>query len=78
MVFTSTQKYIEICPIVDSADETKAQNTIDVCNLNCTRLFSARSTLMISLTEYINELREKIDLIDEADTTRKKVYELPN
>lgn len=67
-----TYKFIEICPIVGSADETKAQNTIDVCNLNCTRLFSARSNLMISLTEYINELREKIDLIDEADTPPKK------
>ena len=67
-----TYNFIEICPISGTQHEEKAKNTIEVCNLNCTRLFSARSDLMIALTEYISELREKIDWIDEADTPRKR------
>ena len=67
-----TYKFIEICPIPGTADEEKAKNTIEVCNLNCTRLFSARSSLMVAITEYMNELRDKITLISEADTPHKK------
>lgn len=67
-----TYRFIEICPISGTAGEEKAQNTIDVCNLNCPRLFSARSELMVALTEYMNEIRDKISLVDEADTPRKR------
>lgn len=67
-----TYRFIEICPVVGSGDEEKAKNTIEVCNLNSPRLYEARSAVMIAITEYVDELRGKIALIDEADSSRKK------
>lgn len=67
-----TYSFLRIKPLESSGQEQKAQQTIDVCNLNCERLYNARSALMKSLTEYIDELKDKINWISEADTDQKR------
>lgn len=67
-----TYQFLRIKPLAGSGQERKAQHTIDVCNLNCDRLYKARSAIMRSITEYIDELRDKIDWISEADTDQKR------
>lgn len=67
-----TYSFLRIKPLAGSGQEQKAQQTIDVCNLNCERLYNARSTLMKSITEYIDELQDKINWISEADTEHKR------
>lgn len=67
-----TYDYLRIKPRAGSGEESKAQLTIDVCNLNCGRLYKARSALMRSITEYIDGLPDKIDWILEADTEQKR------
>ena len=52
-----TYSFLRIKPLAGSGQEHKAQQTIDVCNLNCERLYKARSELMKSITEYIDELK---------------------
>lgn len=67
-----TYSFLRIKPLAGSGQECKAQRTIDVCNLNCARLYSARSELMKSITDYIDELKDKITWILEADTDQKR------
>ena len=67
-----TYSFLRIKPLAGSGQEQKAQQTIDVCNLNCERLYNARSALMKSITEYIDELKDKINWISEADTNQKR------
>ena len=67
-----TYSFLRIKPLAGSGQEQKAQQTIDVCNLNCERLYNARSALMKSITEYIDELKDKINWISEADTDQKR------
>ena len=67
-----TYTFLRIKPLAGSGQEHKAQQTIDVCNLNCERLYKARSALMKSITEYLDELKDKINWIFEADTDQKK------
>lgn len=71
-----TYSFLRIAPLTGSGQEIKAQQTIDVCNLNCERLYKARSALMKSITEYIDELKEKIGWISEADTDQKRKYRI--
>lgn len=71
-----TYDNVRIAPLPNSGEEQKAQDTIDVCNLNCPRLYKARSELMVSMTEYFDEVREKIKLISEADTPQKRKYRI--
>ena len=67
-----TYSFLRIKPLAGSGQEQKAQQTIEVCNLSCERLYSARSALMKSLTEYIDELKDKINLVSEADADQKR------
>lgn len=67
-----TYSFLRIKPLTGSSQEHKAQQTIDVCNLNCERLYKARSSLMKSITEYLDELSDKINWISEADTEQKR------
>ena len=67
-----TYNYIRICAISGCSQEQAAKNTIDVCNLNSSRLYEVRAMLIKSLTEYADELKEKLDLIEEADTPKKR------
>ena len=67
-----TYSFLRIKPLAGSGQELKAQRTINVCNLNCDRLYKARSALMKSITEYIDELKDKINWISEADTDQKR------
>lgn len=67
-----TYAFLRIKPRTGSGQESKAQLTIDVCNLNCERLYKARSALMKSITEYIDDLSDKIEWISEADTEQKR------
>lgn len=67
-----TYSFLQIKPLEGSGQEQKAQQTIDVCNLNCERLYNARATLMKAITEYIDELKDKINWISEADTDQKR------
>ena len=71
-----TYDFIQICPIPGTDKEKIAQTTIDVCGLNCSRLYQARSNLMLELTNYKDELKEKIENINEADTPRKKTIRI--
>lgn len=67
-----TYKDLELSPIPGSATTEKTKKTIEVCNLNCPRLYRVRADLMVSITEYIEELRGKIASIAEADTPQKR------
>ena len=65
-------EYLWIVPIKGTQKENTAGKTLEVCNLNSPRLYDARSKLLIQLTEYIDELKENILLINNADTDQKK------
>ena len=67
---------LRIVPINGTGEELKAQNTIDVCNLNCERLYDVRSTLMKTMMEYIDDLKTKFEWIEEADTQQKRRYRI--
>lgn len=67
---------LDICPVEGTVDETKARNTIEVCNLNSPRLHRARADLMISISQYIGELKEKLVWISEADTPQKRAIRI--
>ena len=67
-----TYLHLRIKPLAGSGQERKAQQTIDVCNLNCERLYNARSALMKSITEYFDDLKVKLNWISEADTDQKR------
>lgn len=71
-----TYSFLRIKPLSGSGQESKAQETIDVCNLNCERLYKARSVLMKSITGYIDELDDKLVWISEADTEQKRKYRI--
>lgn len=71
-----TYFFLRIIPLQGSGKEIKAQNTIDVCNLNCERLYDARSALMKTMMEYIDDLKSKFEWIDEADTEQKRQYRI--
>ena len=67
-----TYAYLRIRPIVGTEHENSAKATIEVCNLNSNRLYTARAKLMQSLTEYTDGLKDKIEWILEADTEYKR------
>lgn len=67
-----TYSFLRITPLTGSGQEDKAQQTIDVCNLNCDRLYKVRAALMKSITEYIDDLKDKMNWISEADTEQKR------
>ncbi|MBQ7291289.1 MAG: TIGR02646 family protein [Clostridia bacterium] len=67
-----TYDSLRIVPLQGSGQEKKADNTITVCNLNCNRLYNARAELLISVTEYMDELKNKFEWIEEADTQQKR------
>lgn len=67
-----TYSFLRIIPLAECGQEEKAQHTIDICNLNCERLYKARAELMKSITEYVDELKDKIEWISEADTNQKR------
>jgi len=67
-----TYSYLRICPIKGTESEKRAETTIKVCNLNSDRLYRARAELMRSLTEYADNLRDKMEWILEADTEHKR------
>lgn len=67
-----TYNYLRICPINNCPQEQAVKNTIDVYNLNSSRLYDVRAKLIKSLTEYTDELKEKLDSIAKADTPRKQ------
>lgn len=67
-----TYSCLRICPIGGTDNEDCAKTTIEVCNLNCNRLYTARAKLMQSLTEYADGLKDKIGYILEADTDLKR------
>lgn len=71
-----TYSLLRITPLVGSGEEAKAQTTIDVLNLNCERLYNARSTLLKTITEYTAELRRIFEWISEADTQQKRHYRI--
>lgn len=71
-----TYNYLQMVPLDGSGEEDKAKRTIEVCNLNSNRLYSARSELMKCLTIYFDELKGKIELILEADTDQKRKYRI--
>lgn len=71
-----TYSFLNICPVDGSLDEVKALNTIEVCNLNSSRLYQARADLMKSISEYIDELKEKLSLILEADNPQKRALRI--
>lgn len=68
-----TYNCLRICPISGTEYEKGVETTIEVCNLNSNRLYKARAQLMQSLTEYADGLEDKIELIAEADTDRKRI-----
>ena len=63
-------------PLQGSGQEEKAYNTITVCNLNSNRLYTVRSDLLKSITEYMDELKLKFEWIEEADTEQKRKYRI--
>ena len=67
-----TYDFLRICPMKGTSNEKLAENTIEVCNLNCSRLYETRALLLKSLTEYADELKEKIIYINQADTPQKR------
>lgn len=67
-----TYGFLRIHPIKGTSNEKLAENTIEVCNLNCSRLYETRALLLKSLTEYVDELKDKLTLINEADTSQKR------
>ena len=71
-----TYRFLRIIPIQGTGEEKKAQNTIDVCNLNCARLYDVRSALMKTMEEYIDDLKYKFEWIEEADTQQKRRYRI--
>lgn len=73
-----TYDYLRIVPVSETGYEETVNTTIEVCDLNCTRLYTARAELMKSLTEYTDELNEKISSIEEADTGLKRTRRITN
>lgn len=71
-----TYDILRIIPRDGSGEEDKAKKTIEVCNLNCKRLYDARIKLMESLTSYFDELKDKIEIILKADTEQKRKYRI--
>ncbi len=67
-----TYGFLKICPIKGAANVELADRTIEVCNLNCSRLYETRASLMKSLTEHADDLKEKMEWIKEADTPQKQ------
>ena len=67
-----TYKLVQIIPRDGSGEEEKAQNTIEVCDLNSIRLYKARAELEVYITAYFDELKIKIEWISEADTVQKR------
>ena len=71
-----TYSFLRMIPLQGSGQEEKAYNTITVCNLNSNRLYTVRSDLLKSITEYMDELKLKFEWIEEADTEQKRKYRI--
>lgn len=67
-----TYANLVIKPVKGTHEEQKAKRTIRAYNLNSPRLYEVRAELLIALTEYIDEVSNQIELIDEADTKIKR------
>ncbi|MCL2321363.1 MAG: TIGR02646 family protein [Oscillospiraceae bacterium] len=67
-----TYDFFKICPIKDIPVEEIASRTINVCNLNNSRLYGIRASLLISLTEYMDELKDKLEEIEDQVNSQKK------
>jgi len=63
---------INIIPSCDTPKLKIAQRTIEVCNLNSTRLFRVRADLLCSLSIYEAQLSSWLQEIESADTQLKK------
>ena len=53
-------------------DIKKAKNTIEICNLNCHRLYQARSLLLVAMENYIDELKIEIEKFYNSDNNKTK------
>lgn len=72
---------LNIIPSINCTDIELSKRTIDICNLNSTRLFKARSDLLYNLSIYESDLLDWMEEIEEADTERKitnKIVKLIN
>lgn len=67
-----TYNLVRICPKKGTTQEELAKATIETCDLNRNQLYEERAKLMVALTEYMDGLKEKLELIEEADTPQKK------
>jgi uncharacterized protein (TIGR02646 family) len=68
-----TYDFLRICPIKNIPEEEIASRTINVCNLNNSRLYSIRASLLKALTEYMDELKDWIDEIKEIEKIEDQV-----
>lgn len=64
--------FLEIQAIKDGPLYEEAARTITVCNLNATRLILARSSILVTLTGYVAQLKEAIEDVEKADTNKKR------
>jgi len=64
--------FLIIKPKATCPDKQKAERTIKVCDLNRSSLNIDRAELMKALTQYLKTVAHYIDLIEEADTERKR------
>lgn len=68
--------YISMISSTNSPDKRKSERTIEVCNLNATRLVKARADLLINLTNYIKHLKDWINEFENVDTEVKKKHRI--
>lgn len=71
-----TYDSVRICPKKNTSGAELAKATIETCNLNRSQLYHERANLMVALTEYMDELKDKLGWIEEADTTQKRKIRL--
>lgn len=63
---------MRIIPTSNCLDLSKAERTIEECDLNSNRLFKPRSEILVSFHNYENSLITHIKEINESNTERKK------
>ncbi|PKG37126.1 HNH endonuclease [Psychromonas sp. Urea-02u-13] len=68
-------KNFRLVPVSENMKKL-ADTTIEVCGLNTIRLYKPRSALMVSFTEYEDNIRDAISIYNEADTDRKRSHRL--
>lgn len=70
--------FIEIKAVRESPQYLVAERTIEVCDLNATRLVGARADILMNITGYVNQLKVTIQDIEAADTARKRRNKIIN